>query len=79
MTNESIFLVNYISVLLINQKYADALRAIRIVQEHNLTDCFCQANLQRLQGVALLYSRKDKYLEAHKVFENAEKSFTKIG
>ena len=48
LTKDGLFLVTYISVLIIDKKFTDALRGIRHIFESKIPDSLCIANLQKL-------------------------------
>jgi len=45
LTKDGLFLITYISVLIIDKKFTDALRGIRHIFENKIPDGLCIANL----------------------------------
>ena len=54
MSVETRLIVTYISLLVLDQKYADAIRAIEIVQATNIRERLLKANLKKLHAIALM-------------------------
>ena len=54
MSNDSLLIVSYIGVLLLNLKYSDAIRAIEIVLSSEPIDPLLKANLYKLNALCIL-------------------------
>ena len=61
MSNDSLLIVTYISLLCLNQKYGDAIRAIEIVNSSEPTDPLLLANLKKLNALALMKGETHKF------------------
>ena len=77
LTADGTFVVSLVAVLILNGKYTDAMRAIKLIHEFKFSDSLCLANLTKLQGLVLLLQKKEKTKDALKCFEIAEKQFSK--
>ena len=60
MSNDSLLIVTYIGILVLNEKYGDAIRAVEIVQSSEPTDLLLIANLKRLNAMSLYKSKSEK-------------------
>ena len=56
LSHDSLLIVAYISVLVLNHFYGDAIRAIEIVNSSEPSDPLLQANLKKLNAIALMKS-----------------------
>ena len=61
LDNDNLLIVTYISLLVLNQKFSDAIRAIEIVNSSEPTDPLLQANLKKLHAFALMKSDSKKF------------------
>ena len=75
MSVETRLIVTYISLLVLDQKFADAIRAIEIVQASNIRDRLLKANLKKLHAISLMKSDTPRVNEAFKQFKEAAKTF----
>jgi len=87
LSNDSLLIISYISLLVLNQKFGDTIRAIEIVNCSQPADPLLKANLSKLNALALMHSEAETGKFHHKVsvnhafrmFENANSLFEKIG
>ena len=59
LSNDSLLIVVYVSLLVLNQKYGDAIRAIEIVNSSEPQDNLLIANLKKLNAFALMKSSQE--------------------
>mmetsp|Transcript_45908 Transcript_45908/g.60860 ORF Transcript_45908/g.60860 Transcript_45908/m.60860 type:complete len:238 (-) Transcript_45908:603-1316(-) len=85
LSNDSLLIVVYISLLVLNQKYGDAIRAIEIVNSSEPTDPLLIANLKKLNAYSLMKSETGKFQlqvsinQAYRQYKEAKALFDKVG
>ena len=87
MSDDELLIVTYIGILVLNEKYGDAMRAIEIVQSSEPTDPLLKANLKRLNAISLFKSRSEggdkqkqrELTKAYYEFEEAQNLYKDIG
>ena len=79
MAAEMRLIVTYISILVLDMKYNDAIRAIDIVQASNIRDRLLKANLKKIHAISLMKSDTPRVNEAYKKFKEAAKAFDTEG
>ena len=85
MSNDSLLIVSYISVLVLNFTQSDAIRAIEIVLSSEPNDPLLKANLHKLNAVALMKAEAKQYLanpnvnQAYRELQAALKLFEQVG
>ncbi len=67
LSKDGYFLVIYISVLVIDKRFEDALRCIRLICNSKLPDIICLANLKKLKGLTLMLNRNSPKLNKNPI------------
>ena len=75
MSVETRLIITYISLLVIDEKFSEAERAIDIVHATHIRERLLRANIKKLHAMCLMKLKNPKINEAYKQLREASKLF----
>lgn len=84
LDNDNLLIVTYISLLCLNTKFGETIRAVEIVNSSEPADLLLQANLKKLNAFALMtyennkFQRQNSVNQSYRLFKEARQLFEKV-